>query len=96
MGYGGKIGILGSSASELKFNVDGTARGKPGLTGIDGVLRNSEGIVLAVFSKHVGCMESNEGEVLAIVHAIRMYVSSSFQSRLVMESDPLNTISVLF
>ena len=30
----------------LKFNVDGAARGKPGPSGIGGVLRNSEGFVL--------------------------------------------------
>lgn len=40
----------------LKFNVDETARGKPGLAGIGGVLCNSDGDVLVLFSKHVGSL----------------------------------------
>ena len=57
------------------------------------MLRNSEGIVVALFSKHVGCMESNEAEVVAILEAIRIFTSTSFRSRLVVESDSLNAIS---
>lgn len=38
----------------LKFNVDGVTRGKPKLAGIGGVLYNSEGKVLFMFSKNVG------------------------------------------
>ena len=38
----------------LKFNVDGATRGKPGPTGIGGVLRNCNGDVLFMFSKYVG------------------------------------------
>ena len=40
--------------SVLKFNVDGATRGKPGPTGIGGVLHNNKGGVLFMFSKHVG------------------------------------------
>lgn len=46
----------------LKFNVDG----KPGPAGIGGVLCNSNGEVLFMFSKNVGICDSNEPEVLAI------------------------------
>lgn len=60
----------------LKFNVDGAAREKPGLAGVSGVLRNSEGAVMALFSRHVGCIESNEAEVVAILEALWMFVSS--------------------
>ena len=35
----------------LKFNVDGAVRGKLGLAGIIGVLRNSKGEVLLMFLK---------------------------------------------
>lgn len=55
------------SEGEFKFNVDGVARGKPGLVSIGGVLRNSFGVVFAIFSKHVGTMESTEAKVLAIL-----------------------------
>ena len=77
----------------LKFNVNGAARGKPDLAGIGGGLHKSEGIVLALFSKHVGCMESNEVDVLAILEAIRIFSSASFQSSFVVQSDSLNAIS---
>ena len=50
----------------LKLNVDGASRGKPGLARIGGVIRNSKGEVLLMFSKHVGVCNSNEVEVLAI------------------------------
>lgn len=38
---------------ELKFNVNGASRGKPGLARVGGVLRNSHGVLLVLFSKHV-------------------------------------------
>lgn len=48
----------------LNFNVDGASRGKPGPAGIGGVLRNNDGIVLALFSKPMGSMESNKADLL--------------------------------
>lgn len=41
--------------------------GKLGPAGIGGMLDNSDVKVLAMFSKDVGCMESNEANVLANV-----------------------------
>ena len=77
----------------LRFNVDEAAKRKPGLGGIGGVLRDGGGLVLVMFSKHVGTMESNEVEVLAILEAVRIFASSSFNSKLEVESDSLNVIS---
>ena len=54
-----------SSYGFLKFNVEGAAKGKPGPTEIGGVLCNSRGGVLFVFSKHVAVCNSNEAELLA-------------------------------
>ena len=51
--------------SDLKFNVDGAARGKPWLVAGGEVLRNGKGVVLFIFSKNVVNMESNEAEVVA-------------------------------
>ena len=51
----------------LKFNVDGVAKRKPGPAGIGGVLRDSGGIVLVMFT---GTMEANEVEVLAILEVV--------------------------
>lgn len=61
----------------LKFNVDRAARGKLGLAGTGGVLWKSLGDVLAMFSKHVGIMESNELEVLAILEALQFFLPCS-------------------
>ena len=38
--------------------------------GTDGVICNNVGIVLAMFFKHVGTMESNEVKVLAILEVV--------------------------
>lgn len=78
----------------MEFNVDGEAKGKPGLAGIGGMLHNSDGLVLAKFSKHMGCMKSNEGEVVPIFEALHVFVSS-FKANLAVESDSTNPISWL-
>lgn len=77
----------------LKFNVDREARGKLGPAGIGAVLHNGDGMVLVMFSTHIGRMESNEAEVLAILEALQIFVSTSFQERFIAESDSLNAIS---
>ena len=51
----------------LKFNVDGSVRGKPGPSGIGGVLRYELGMVKGIFSKAVGVMDSNQAQLLAIL-----------------------------
>lgn len=56
------------------------------------MLRNNEGIVLGMFSKSVGCIESNEAGVIAILEALQIF-SSSFSTKLVVESDSTNAIS---
>ena len=73
-----------------KFNVDGASRGKPGLAGIGGVLRNWKGEVLIMFSKNVAVCDSNEvGVVLVILESLRMF---SNEGTLVVESDSSNAI----
>ena len=61
------------SPGVFKFNVDGAVRGKLGMAEIGGVLRNSRGEVLFMFSKHVGVCDSIEAEVLAILEALRCF-----------------------
>lgn len=63
------------------------ARGKPRPVGDGGVLHNSDGVVSAMFSKRVGLIESNEADVPAILEALRIFISSSFQVKLVVKSD---------
>lgn len=56
------------------------------------MLCNNSGVVLAMFSKHVGIMELNEADVLAILEA-HCFFSSSFNGQLVVESDFMNAIA---
>lgn len=48
--------------------------------------------MLAIFSKNVGCMESNEAEVLAILEGLQIFASFSFP-KLLVESDSMNVVS---
>ncbi|KAK3204962.1 hypothetical protein Dsin_019008 [Dipteronia sinensis] len=50
----------------LKFNVDGSSRGNPDPARIGGVLRDSRGKVLCLFSLFLGFYDSNLMELLAI------------------------------
>jgi hypothetical protein len=61
---------------ELSFNVDGSARGNPRDAGIGGVLRDSSGKVLCLFSLYVGVVDSNSAEVLAIHRACQLISSN--------------------
>ena len=76
----------------LKFNVDGAAREQSGPTGIGGVLQNSRGEFLLMFSKFVGDCDSNKAEVLAILEALR-YFLRFFNGVLVVESDSSNAVA---
>ena len=60
----------------LKFNVDGSSRGTLGLAGIGGVLRNSRGMVLCLFSLFVGFQNSITAELMAIGKACYLCVSN--------------------
>lgn len=57
----------------LKSNMDGAACGKVGPVGIGGVLRNHNGEVLYMFSKHVGVKYSDEAKFLAVLVALRIF-----------------------
>ncbi|KAK2644832.1 hypothetical protein Ddye_020027 [Dipteronia dyeriana] len=50
----------------LKFNVDGSAKGCPGMAGMSVVLQNHVGRVLSLFSLHLGCQDSNSAEIMAV------------------------------
>ncbi|KAK2649325.1 hypothetical protein Ddye_016814 [Dipteronia dyeriana] len=63
------------SVGRLKFNVDGSARGKPSNGGIGGVLKDASGVVLCRFSFFVRMRDSNEAEILAIHKACELHES---------------------
>lgn len=52
--------------------MDGASKGKPGLVGIRGVLKNHKGEVIYLFFKHVGIKDSNEADVMAILEALHI------------------------
>ena len=78
----------------LKFNVDGSAYGKPGPAGCGGILRNERGRILALFSGPLGILESNIAEVMAIKVVLGMFVRSIWKGKfgLVIESDSMTAV----
>jgi len=43
----------------LKYNIDGTSKGNPGMTGFGGVLQDDTGNILFLFHCHVGQANNN-------------------------------------
>lgn len=58
-----------------------------------GVFRNELGVVMFLFSNNVGCTGSNKTKSVAILEALQILASVSFQASLVVEDDSLNVIS---
>ncbi|XVF65299.1 hypothetical protein PTKIN_Ptkin09bG0237200 [Pterospermum kingtungense] len=73
----------------LKFNVDGSFVGSGGLSGIGGILRDSEANPKVVFSKSTGMGSANTAEILAIRCAASQWASSH---NLIIESDSTNAV----
>ncbi|KAK2652025.1 hypothetical protein Ddye_011881 [Dipteronia dyeriana] len=61
----------------LKFKVDGSSKGNLSPVGIGGVLRDSKGAVISMFSQFVGNCDSNTVEILAIKRAMELCSSNS-------------------
>ncbi|XVF55660.1 hypothetical protein PTKIN_Ptkin06aG0054600 [Pterospermum kingtungense] len=78
----------------LKFNTDGAARGQPGSAGIEGLLRDSSGKILAAFSKSIGVADSNLAELLAVKEAFGIFGASIWVNShaLTIESDSMNIV----
>ena len=60
--------------SELSFNVDGSARGDLGDAGIGGVLRDSCGKMLCLFSFYMGVSDATSAEIFTIHRACQLVV----------------------
>ncbi|XVF83529.1 hypothetical protein PTKIN_Ptkin16aG0496200 [Pterospermum kingtungense] len=78
----------------FKFNVDDSARGKPGPTGIGRVMRDHEEVVKIRFSKPIGIADCNLAELLVIREAYILFTASqwSHSHKLVIESDSSNVV----
>ena len=81
--------------NSFKWNVDGYSLGKPGPSGIGGVLQNHHDHLLSMFSVPVGILDSNIAELRAIVKAIELSTSNCLlhHQHLIIESDSINVIS---
>jgi ribonuclease HI len=81
--------------NSFKWNVDGSSLGKSGPSGIGGVLRNHNGIILGIFSLSVGILDSNVVELKAVVKAIELSASNCrlHHKHIIIESDSANVIS---
>lgn len=79
----------------IKWNVDGSARGKPGEAGIGEILRDANGITLCTFFSYVGIRDANEAEFMAIVFALETTLQrEDFQDKkILVESDSKNALS---
>ncbi|KAK2651884.1 hypothetical protein Ddye_011740 [Dipteronia dyeriana] len=64
------------SDMDLSFFVDGSVRGNPAEAGIGGVLRDSNGKVLCLFSFYIGIMDLISAEVFAIHRACQIVASN--------------------
>lgn len=70
----------------LKFNVDGSSLGNPGVSGVGGVLRNSSRQILGVFSEAAGVLWAYEAEVKAIRKAL-LFCKQFHYRNVLIESD---------
>ncbi|XVF58965.1 hypothetical protein PTKIN_Ptkin07bG0108800 [Pterospermum kingtungense] len=84
----------GGSVSVEEFNVDGSAMGKPGPAGIEGLLRDHEGNVILRFMKSIGHADSNLAELLAIKEVFLIFASSRWANShvLIVESDSQSAV----
>ncbi|KAK3218963.1 hypothetical protein Dsin_012933 [Dipteronia sinensis] len=79
----------------LKFNVDGSSRDNPGPSGIGGIMRDSKGYILCMFSSYFGFGSSALAEVQAILKACHLCVSDCCPSdvRIIIESDSVVAVA---
>ncbi|WRX23016.1 Ribonuclease H domain - like 10 [Theobroma cacao] len=79
----------------LKLNTDGVAKGKPGLAGNEGVIRDHHGFIRETFSENIGIQDSNFVKFYAIREGISLFFSSPWVTThsLVVENDSANAIN---
>ena len=78
----------------MKWNVDGSSLGKPGLAGAGGVLRDNMGLVKCFFSISCGIIDSNLAELIVIRKALQLLVLNHelYYVKITTESDSLNSV----
>ncbi|KAK2655291.1 hypothetical protein Ddye_008343 [Dipteronia dyeriana] len=61
----------------LKFNIDGSSRGNPGVAGVGGVLRNNLGAVLCLLSSNIGSQNAITTELMVVEKSCSLCISNS-------------------
>ncbi|KAK2639592.1 hypothetical protein Ddye_027387 [Dipteronia dyeriana] len=61
---------------KLKFNVDGSMKGKLGPAGIGGVLRDANGKVMCLFFNFMGVTDSNSAELWASKKVVQLCLAN--------------------
>lgn len=75
----------------LKLNFDGSARGKPGLAEVGGIIRNNMAIPTLSFSRPAGICSTNEAELLVVRTDLREAHHPNL-SNLIVEGDSICAI----
>jgi hypothetical protein len=92
-----RINIMWSmpAIEELKWNMDGSAVGKPGKAVIGGLLRDHKGVVSCLFLAFVGIKESNGIELLAVLKTLELAASREelCGKRFIIELDSANMVN---
>lgn len=78
----------------IKLNTDGSALPNPGVGGLGGVFRNSEGQWLLGYCKHIPYATSLVAELLAIKEGLKIAITQNY-SHLLTESDSLVALTLL-
>lgn len=81
-----QIAWLPPDIGVLKCNVDGASRGNPGISGIGGVIRNSDKKFLGYFAMGIGYGWAYEAEVKAILQGLLFCQQFLFRN-VIVESD---------
>ncbi|XP_057456943.1 uncharacterized protein LOC130747902 [Lotus japonicus] len=86
-----QISWLPPDTGILKCNVDGASKGNPGISGVGGVIRDSNRIFLGYFAIGIGFGWAFEAEVKAILHGL-MFCQQFLFRNIVLESDSTTAI----
>ncbi|XWS61072.1 hypothetical protein CRYUN_Cryun07bG0094300 [Craigia yunnanensis] len=71
-----KVILWKSPPNFMKFNVDESARGKPGPASLGGVLRDENTVIKTVFFKSIGVIDSNVVELLVVGETLRIFTAT--------------------
>jgi len=76
----------------MKYNIDGASKGKPGIVGFGGVLRDEEGRIIFIFHYHLGRATNNMEELMALEQCLE-FLTQNHCSNVILEADSEITIN---